>query len=563
MSSPEDPTKKRRKQRPKRRKRKGSSTQDRAAVAAAGPRVDTARPADEPLTPAEVADMLRHLAFLRRYRTNLRLKFNAKEDLLVNGTREPSHRGACKHLMAKVDRGAIQSALQREPLMSDAKARVDFLAGAAAITGDTGVLLLFLQARAESADHEQAARAFTLALKHIHFDELSAPRVSQLLSVVETAFADHEVPGVFFGLLHQPAFRRVFDRHSEVLDAGVAERFVPLRRVHGRLSQKKGARGGGASSPQLNEGLRLMFSAPSGVLTAYAEDVRKRLLDLALASGADWVADSKGVVAVLDSLRGDRQTHARQGARLAELLVTHGDYKRAKGVLEGVSAKSGGKTTTEVLSHLKAPREGHFAMEDEGPPTGLRAAHSLRHRRQVWVRFGEETDAERFAREASIQQSIGLPGVADVLESGTTDKGVPFIAVEHGSQRLDLALATKRDLPLSTALSLALDGVRLVRALALTGVALPLGRRSRFLYTPGSHLVLADLDGATRPAPEIVAAASLDWALGWCRAALSWPPFSDRKLRREVPPALRAGLQQGPEAVTDLIALIELLRAAA
>ena len=74
---------------------------------------EPAAPADDRLTPAEVAEMKQHLAFLRAYKDILRLKLNAAEDLLVNGQREPTDRGVCRHLLAKVDRGAIEGALTR------------------------------------------------------------------------------------------------------------------------------------------------------------------------------------------------------------------------------------------------------------------------------------------------------------------------------------------------------------------------------------------------------------------------------------------------------------------
>src|SRR5581483_6196058 len=68
----------------------------------------------ETLSPSEVAEMKEHLAFLRRYKEILRLKLNAAEDLLVNGQREPSERGVCRHLIGKVDRAVIDAAIGRE-----------------------------------------------------------------------------------------------------------------------------------------------------------------------------------------------------------------------------------------------------------------------------------------------------------------------------------------------------------------------------------------------------------------------------------------------------------------
>ena len=61
---------------------------------------------DEPLMPHEVAALREHFRFLRENRKELRLKVNAAEDLLLNGVREPTHRGVCQHLLGKVERRA-------------------------------------------------------------------------------------------------------------------------------------------------------------------------------------------------------------------------------------------------------------------------------------------------------------------------------------------------------------------------------------------------------------------------------------------------------------------------
>ena len=90
----------------------------------------------ESLDAGEVAEMKQHLAFLRRYKEILRLKLNAAEDLLVNGQREPTERGVCRHLLGKVDRSVVEAAIAREPLRSDAAARIRMLAGAVRLTAE-------------------------------------------------------------------------------------------------------------------------------------------------------------------------------------------------------------------------------------------------------------------------------------------------------------------------------------------------------------------------------------------------------------------------------------------
>ncbi|MEE8201438.1 MAG: hypothetical protein V3R29_09755, partial [Candidatus Acidoferrales bacterium] len=60
-----------------------------------------------------MAALREHFRFLRENRKELRLKVNAAEDLLLNGVREPTHRGVCQHLLGKVERGAVLSAAER------------------------------------------------------------------------------------------------------------------------------------------------------------------------------------------------------------------------------------------------------------------------------------------------------------------------------------------------------------------------------------------------------------------------------------------------------------------
>src|SRR2546428_290140 len=83
-----------------------------------------------PLRPDEITGMKQHLGFFPTHKGTLRLPPSAAEDLLVKGQGEPSAGGVCRHLLAKLDRAAIEGVLGREPLRSDPAARAHFLAGA-------------------------------------------------------------------------------------------------------------------------------------------------------------------------------------------------------------------------------------------------------------------------------------------------------------------------------------------------------------------------------------------------------------------------------------------------
>src|SRR5438093_884688 len=188
------------------------------------------------LDAAEVAEMKEHLAFLRRHKDLLRLKLNAAEDLLVNGQREPSERGVCHHLLAKVDRGVIEAAVQREPLRSDPSARARMLAGAIRLTADPSVLLTYLETLPQVRSHTEAAQAFGEVVARLDFESVSASRLGRLLQVLIETFTGHERVQVLFSLLAGVAFARAFDAALPSLAPAVVEAFAPLRAVHRRAA---------------------------------------------------------------------------------------------------------------------------------------------------------------------------------------------------------------------------------------------------------------------------------------------------------------------------------------
>src|SRR6185295_6171146 len=122
--------------------------------------------------------------FLRDYKEALRLRLNAAEDLLVNGRRDPTDRGVCRHLLHKVDRTVIEAAIGREPLKSNVAARARMLAGAIRLTADVGVLLAYLETLAPERSHAEAAQAFAEVSGRIDFESLSATRLARLLQVL-------------------------------------------------------------------------------------------------------------------------------------------------------------------------------------------------------------------------------------------------------------------------------------------------------------------------------------------------------------------------------------------
>jgi hypothetical protein len=496
--------------------------------------------ATDALDADEIVEMKEHLAFVRRYKDILRLKLNAAEDLLVNGQREPSERGVCKHLLGKVDRSVVEAAIAREPLRSDAAARARMLAGAIRLTADVGVLLAYLETLAHVRSRAEAAQAFAEVVARIDFEALSATRLARLLQVLLETFIDHERVQVLFGLFAGATFRRAFDAAAATFPPDVATACAPLRAVNRRLLE-----GGGADDPALVvAGLERVLAAPDPVVRAYPEPVRVAMLELAVDGDVPAPIADRAAGVLLPTIARDGRTYGRLALRRAsQLLARHAD-DRARVVLEDVRrAQPGLRVAERWLAALGGRRLGRVALEGAIPERGrLAPGLWLDAQRPVWVRSAAAPEAGRLANEAGLQAALALPGVAGVVEHGVAS-GIPYVAVSAAGRPLRLEEAK---LDAATALALAATAVRVLRALALAGVRVPDAVPERFVYAPPTGLVLADLDGAER--------ADAVGAGGAHRAAIT----------SLVSAILRAGgIERVPTDAPDLVALTHALDAAA
>ena len=143
------------------------------------------------MSAAEVARMKVTLRFLREHRHTLKLKVNAAEDLLLNGRREPTHRGLCQHLLSKLDRTRV---LQAAAHMPPAQA-TEFLAGIVRFAPEVPYLLEFLRSVKASEHPRQAAAALTQALERVDFAETSSAQMRRSFpELVEWLLRDNPVP---------------------------------------------------------------------------------------------------------------------------------------------------------------------------------------------------------------------------------------------------------------------------------------------------------------------------------------------------------------------------------
>ncbi len=504
----------------------------------------------ERLDAAEVAEMKEHLAFLRRYKDLLRLKLNATEDLLVNGQRDPSERGVCHHLLAKVDRGVIEAAVQREPLRSDAGARARMLAGAIRLTADVGVLLAYLETLAQVRSHAEAATAFAEVVRRIDFESVSSTRLARLLQVLIATFVDHERVQVLFSLLATAPFRRAFDAAVAALPPDVADAFAPLRSVHRRLLEEPGA----SDAPALlARGMEQILSAPDPVLRAYPEALRAGLLALALRPETPSALADRAAGALLATLPREGHTYPRLALRrAAQLLERHAD-DRARVVLDDLHrARPDVRAVVPWRAALDARRLGRVALAGELPARGrLAPAFWLDGQRPVWLRSAAAPETERLAAEARLQAALALPAVAPVVEHGVAS-AIPYVAVSGPGR--PLVLDGTPPFELGRGLLLAAAAARILRALALAGAALPDAAAERLLYAPPLTLVLADLDGVEQREPAAAAALHAPLAVALARALV--PSAGAGALAPEMAAALAHALAE-PRELGDLISVLD------
>ena len=518
--------------------------------------IDSSLPADQPLSPTEVAEMKVNLAFIRTHRKALRVSVNAAEDLLLNGARQPEDRGLCLHLLSKVDHTAVQRAIERT---SDPVARVKLLAGAVRATDDAGVLLLYLEALNDGASRKAAAGAFSLGTNRIDWTALSESRLERLLALLVEVFTDdHERASALFSLLHTPSFRALLEGHAP--SDALRRDLEPLLAVYEVVMEGKECRFGRGA---LERGASVLLTASEEILVGYPEPVRLRLLESATRQMGSQQAADRAAGVLLQSLPHSGKDFRRLSlARTAELLGSHADA-RARWHLEQLRKEQPDCVEAKhMLAALKAKRLGRVALgwpkdwerrggaaEEAG---AFRRGYWIDHAHRVWLRVGKASSAELFSTEAKIHDSLALPGLLPVLVRGEAADGRPWLALPARGRPAEAAL---RDRPpsLEAALAYASLGLGLLITLDQLGFRLPDARLRRFLLDRDGGLLLADLSGIVRVEEGAETRGARASGFGLCRDLL-------RGRGGELPPELEGRLFGMKGSLGDLRRAIEMAR---
>ncbi|MFC1641920.1 hypothetical protein ACFL5O_04415 [Myxococcota bacterium] len=462
------------------------------------------RPAVVPLTATETAELKEHLTFLRQNRKLLKLRVNAQEDLLLNGVREPTDRGVCQHLLAKVELSRVAAVAERlDPVIA-----TNLLGGIVRFTRDVGFLLLYLESVQRSSGHFQATATLAAALRRMDFAELSALQLKRVLDLIMDAFDDRSRPEILLGLLCSKSFRHALDSSSCSLLPAQVEYLTALQAIQAVMR--------GAPNPHGPEALRrgaaLILHGNEKALARQPAVQRQRVFELGLALSSGSTSEWESGLRFLWTTFGEEpRLQAELGLRLAGHLLTAQRDDEARHLLHGLAHQSVGSTTaTHWLEALSVPRLGRVALVDapdqrerQRGPSRFRLGFWLDRQRRVLVAVADPSDATLFCEQRVIWSNLLLPGVAPVILQGETDRNLPYLVVPHCGLSLMRHLTSPAAANLDRALLVGRDACLLLMSLAGAGIGLPDSNPARFAVADHGCLWLFDLCGCSRMEPAL------------------------------------------------------------
>jgi hypothetical protein len=531
-----------------------------------------AAPSDAPLTPQEVARMKEHFRFLREHRHALKLRVNAAEDLLLNGSREPTHRGVCRHLLEKVERARVLAVSERLPAAEATR----FLAGVLRFAPELPYVIRFLECVRASASQEQAAAALNHALRHLDFAETSAAQVRQILLLIVEVFPPREMPVLLLSLLAGAPFREALDRSAEALPASLAEMVLPLRAARaalfrdGRLGGEQGELGQRHGVEDLERGVLLLLEGARESLLELEPGQRRRLFELGCEAlrGTRAPAD-QAVERLADLMRS--LPFSNEGERLGAVrrfigvLLAADQPARARALLDEEIRKHADAPFARWRKLLDAPRVGSVALEPpEGrhgrgeresaapgellPPGRWYRGWHVPTQTAVRLRYGEAADEPRFVALVELWQRVLVPGVERIVEHGGGER--PYLAMKSAGRSLARALGEPRGIDTATYRDWCLEACQLLASLSRSGVVLPDAAPNRFSVDPAARLWLVDPWGAESRPADLAERAHVEHAKQLLSTILDAP---------RTPPLSRAAREalNGAENFEQLVAALE------
>lgn len=510
--------------------------------------------AEEPLTAKEVAQLKLHFKFLREHRNVLKLRVNAAEDLLLNGVKEPTHRGVCQHLLAKVERTRVLTVSQTLP---PAEA-VRLLGGVLRFAPDIAYLLRYLECVKQTASQKQAGAALTEVLERIDYSQLSAAQMRQLVALIVDVFAERDLPVFVFTLLYDRAFREALDRSLEGFPEVLSRMMRPLRALHEIVAQAARRHERAPSVSELKQGMDLLLDVEPSSLTHLPEATRRRLFHLATDMlRANQPLPSGALETILSTLGfPDSTQRASATLSLAGALLASGQQAAARKLLEQERrAPSPGAEVVRWCDALDAQHIGEVALEsarsrDERPPSGRWfRGWDLRSQSVVLVRCGNVSERALYAEQIELWRSLFVPAVSRVVAWSSAAQP-PYVAVQLPGTPLSREIKGNARVPERLRRQWAVELCSILSALAACGALIADAELRRFNLLGDGKLFLVDLWPLQKVDPQLGVSEHLGLAkrgaLQFIQAAPCYG-FSDDALAR----------MQGAQDMAELVRILE------
>ncbi len=484
--------------------------------------VDLDKNAEEPLTKQEIGVLRDHFRFLREHRKDLRLKVNANEDLLLNGAREPVHRGVCHHLLAKVQRRNVLAAVER---LEPARA-ASLLAGVIRFSSELEYVLLFLENVKRSSSPAEATAALFQGLQRIEFDKVSSAQMRRVLELMTELFDAKERPTLLLGMLESASFRDAFDKSTADLPDALSHLVLPLRAaqaviLHGEPNT--------FDSKTLSDGVNLLLDLDSKILLRHSAEMRQRLFHFGLQScAAPQHRLHERLKMLLRHFPTSDPKRAERGIALARHFIAANSDAAARQLLQTLVREYPDFDIPALwIEFLDAERFDRIVLlaqsADRMDALGQHARRAgiwLKTMQPVWVQIARPEGVTNHEETLGLMCELAVPGVASVLESGATNEGEPYFVVANSGESLDRALTEDAGLELGPALRVGYEAVGLLNALAAVGVRLPDVDLGRFTLDRSGALLLTDLAGARRIESDARGGFHFELARSFCTEVL-------------------------------------------
>ena len=469
--------------------------------------------AKAPMTADEIREMKGHLRFLLKNRKRLQLKVNAKEDLLLNGAKEPTERGVCIHLLRKVDRNCVEKALQR---IEDADSRIQLLQGVIGFSSDISLLILYLESLRETQSREKAAAALSLGLKRIDFEKASKAQMARVFDLISTLFPEKSLPQLLFGFLQNQSFREGFDHAVDRLPPQLAELFMPIRALFTAVVE--------GQEPDdrsiLRKGLSLFLASARDTLKELDETARRRLFVLELALTETPDESDKTLQILLDTIPPTERLYSSLGLDWARQLLGRHEDEKAGNILTQIAENHPRfEMPKRWLNTLKQERIGRIALRTPDPESPVRRGFWIDRQCDVLVRIGSTEEQEIFQEQAQLHQSLKIPGIAAFATSGVSDEGLPFLATHAVGQAASKHYKKNPTVHLIT--DHLADGIRLLWSLGTAGVAATEFSVEFCVMDAKERLWLQDLSQCKRTAAFEALKQNFGAAQAWCESQLN------------------------------------------